>query len=300
MQNNDFDESQLSTLRQLILDNIFQDFKEPGKRWIRNFLEPIVWLSIHRFAEIANTFDRMVGGVGFQEAVNHLLSSLVSGIDSTGNENIPQDGPLLIVSNHPGTYDSLVIAAKLPRDDLNIIASNFPLLQNLPLTRRRLIFVNPHADTNISTFRSSIRHLESGGSVLIFPSGRVEPDPAILSSAMGALHNWSPSIELLLKKVPQTKILVSIVSGVLSPLFLNNPLTGLWRGVRDPLAVAEVTQIAFQILFTRWFKTKPKITFNLPSTVDELLEREGNIYQSLLAEASSMMLDHIPVSSVSP
>ena len=295
MRTYDQEESRIDTLRLSILDNMFQDFNTPRKRWLRNLLEPIVWLSIDRFAKIANTFDRMVGADGFQAAVNHLLALFVSCIDSSGVENVPQDGPLLIVSNHPGAYDSLVIAANLPRDDLNIIATDYPLLKNLPLASRRLIFVNPHAEVNISVFRSSIRHLESGGSILIFPGGRIEPDPAISSNALGALDNWSPSIEFLLKKVPQTNVLVSIVSSVLSPIFLYNPFARLWKGVRDPLAVAEVTQVAFQLLFTRWFKMKPKISFNFPFTVEELLSRDNRILQSVLAEANSLMLDHLPV-----
>jgi hypothetical protein len=59
-----------------------------------------------------------------------------------------------------------------------------------------LIYIDPHAPINISGVRSMIRHLEFGGSVLIFLSGRVEPDPAILPSAHQALQNWSQSIEL--------------------------------------------------------------------------------------------------------
>jgi len=295
MQNLIQEEPQNSTLRQIVLDNIFQDFNSPGRLWIRKMLEPWVWLSIHRFVNLASTFDRMVGGVGFQKAVDHILAPFVEGVDSSGVENVPVEGPLLIVSNHPGTYDSLVIASNLPRDDLNIIATNFPILKNLPVTSKRLIFVDPHAGMNLSVFRSSIRHLRAGGSVLIFPSGRIEPDPAIFPSAVDALVKWSPSIELLLEKVPQTKVLVSIVSGVLSPMFLKNPLMNLWKGMRDPLAISEVTQIAFQVLFTKWFQTKPKITFNFPITVDELLSRNERVYQTVLAEASCLMQDHLPV-----
>ena len=100
-----------------------------------------------------------------------------------GREHIPQEGPLLIVSNHPGAIDGIAIGASLPRDDLSVVATGFPLLKRLPSASQRIIFIDPHAPINLAGVRSTISHLEGGGAVLIFPSGRVEPDPAILPSA---------------------------------------------------------------------------------------------------------------------
>jgi len=199
----------------------------------------------------------------------------------------------LIVSNHPGSYDSVAIAASLPRDDLQIIATGYPLLRRLPNASRHLIYMDPHADTNISTVRTSIRHLESGGAVLIFPRGRVEPDPAVLPGAREGLRAWSPSVELFLRRVPQTQILVTIVSGVLSPVFLRNPLIKFWHGLRDPQAIAEVTQVLAQMLFSKWVQLTPKISFGMPQTVDELLQNSETLYQSIITEASQLLDTHI-------
>jgi hypothetical protein len=148
---------------------------------------------------------------------------------------------------------------------------------------------------NITGVRSTIQHLRAGGSVLIFPSGRVEPDPAILPNASQALQNWSPSIELFLRKVPQTQVIVTIVSGVLSPVFLHNPLIRLWSGMRDPLAIAEVTQIFTQMILKNRFRMTPKISFDIPQTVDELRRDYESIYQAMLAKASCLMNDHLSV-----
>jgi hypothetical protein len=151
---------------------------------------------------------------------------------------------------------------------------------------------------NIAGVRSTIRHLEAGGAVLIFPSGRVEPDPAILPNARDLLKNWSPSIELFLRKVPETQVMVTIVSGVLSPVFLHNPLVRMWRGVRDPLAIAEITQIVTQIILKKRFRTTPKISFDFPYKVDELRRDYENVYQSILDKASNLMVDHLPTVEV--
>ena len=44
-----------------------------------------------------------------------LLSQLVTGVTVRGAEAIPLTGPLIVVSNHPGAYDSVAILASLPR-----------------------------------------------------------------------------------------------------------------------------------------------------------------------------------------
>ena len=163
----------------------------------------------------------------------------------------------------------------------------------LPNTSKHLIYMDPHADTNVSTVRTSIRHLESGGAILIFPRGRVEPDPAVMPGAQESVRAWSPSVELFLRRVPQTQILVTIVSGVLSPVFLRNPLIKLWKGLGDPQTIAEVTQALTQMLFSKLVQLMPKISFGIPQTVDELLRNSETLYQSIITEASQLLNTHI-------
>ena len=283
---------ELTTLRRTLLNDLFKDFDHSRKIWLRKTLEPLVWLSAHRFVGMMARLDKNVAYAGFREAVGQFLSPYVSGIDLIGREHIPEEGPLLIVSNHPGTCDSLAIAASLPRDDLNIIATNYPLLQKLPAISRHLIYTNPQTDPNMSMVRSTVRHLESGGAVLLFPSGRVEPDPAIFPGALDTLHAWSTSLDLFLRKVPQTKVVVTIVSGMLSPIFLHNPLIRLWQGVRDPLAIAEVTQVITQLIFKKWVHIQPQISFNTPLTIEELVGKWEGIHP-MIAEARKLMLEHL-------
>lgn len=294
MGNKDQISIQVADLRKSILDDIFKDFADSRNKWIRTILEPLVWFSAHRFAGMAADLDNNIRLYGLRQALAKFVAPFVRDVEIDGREHIPHDGPLLIVSNHPGAMDSIAIGANLPRDDLNVVATSFPLLRRLPSASQRIIFVDPHAPTNLAGVRSTIRHLEDGGAVLIFPSGRVEPDPAILPSARLALQYWSPSIELFLRKVPETQVMVTIVSGVLAPIFLHNPLIRLWRGVRDPLAIAEVTQIVTQMILKKRFRMTPRISFDLPHTVEELLSDYESIYQSVLAKANCLMINHLP------
>jgi len=287
------DSDQLAALRSSILDDIFKDFNQARKRWIRKLLEPLAFFSIHRFAKLMLSLDNTISQDGFRQALHDLAAYFVNDIGVLGYEHIPKDGPLLIISNHPGTVDSAAIGAKLPRDDLNIIASDFPLLQRLPYASRHLIFIDPHARMNLSGVRSTINHLKAGGSVLIFPSGRVEPDPAIMPDAIDKILNWSPSIEFFLNKVPQTQVVVTIVSGVLSPLFLNNPLNHLLRGIRDPLMIAEVSQVITQMMLKKRFRMNPHISFDLPQSVDDMRRDYESIYQAVIEKANQLMSDHL-------
>ena len=285
---------QVADLRQSILDDIFKDFADPRKKWVRTILEPLIWFSAHRFASLAANLDNTTTLHGFRQALREFVAPFVHDMDLNGQEHIPEEGPLLIVSNHPGAIDSIAIGASLPRDDLSILATSFPLLQRLPSASQHLIYINPHAPANLAGVRSTIKHLENGGAVLIFPSGRVEPDPAILPNARDKIQNWSPSIELFLRKVPETRVVVTIVSGVLAPIFLHNPLIGLWSGVRDPLAIAEVTQVVTQMILNKRFLMTPRISFDIPQTVSELRRDYESAYQSILAKANHLMNDHLP------
>jgi len=87
--------------------------------------------------------------------------------------------------------------------------------------------------------------------------------------------------------------MVTSVSGVLVPIFLHNPLMRVWSGVRDPLMIAEVTQVVTQLVLRKRFRMTPRISFDIPRTVDKLCCDYGNAYQSILAQASRLMTNHL-------
>ena len=177
-----------------------------------------------RFSEIFAKLDQDVAAFGLTEAVTRMLPNFVSKTKAFGAENIPAEGPLLVTSNHPGTYDALSIVANAPRDDFKVIVGGMPFLKKLPITSRHLIHsdrLNNNVRANV--VRSSIRHLQAGGAVLIFPSGQIDPDPAVLPGAIDALQKWSKSIAIMLRRAPDTQLLTTITSGVLHERFTRSP-----------------------------------------------------------------------------
>src|SRR4030042_574195 len=184
----------VESLTQYITDEIFRLFKQTPHSWARRTLGPFFRLPTHRFAQVACTFDRYVEEYGFREAARRILPIFAQAFDVQNVENIPLEGPLLITSNHPGTCDSLVIAASIPRPDLKIVATGVPFMQGLKNAANNLIYTPRDVHERMLVVRSVIRHLKDGGAVLIFPTGRIDPDPALSPEAANDLGKWSPRL----------------------------------------------------------------------------------------------------------
>ncbi|NMC14563.1 MAG: hypothetical protein GYA34_16955 [Chloroflexi bacterium] len=285
----------IATLRQTLIDEIGNAFGLPKQYIIRCFFDPLFWLPAERFAKIGIRFDQIVAERGFCEAARWILPRFVQDIFALGSDQIPPEGPLLVTSNHPGTVDSLAITAALCRNDIKIVASGIPFIKNLPFTRQHIIFVTQNIQERMLAIREGIRHLQKGGALLIFPSGNLDPDPAVLPGANESLTRWSSSLEIILRKAPQTNVLITIVSGVLSQSCIQHPLTRLRKGFRERQKLAEFLQVIQQLLSYKNFELIPRITFEmLQSPIDH---RSSNLswsnLQSLINKAQQLLEVHL-------
>ncbi len=102
-------------------------------------------------------------------------------------DNIPQSGPLIVVSNHPfGILDGLVMGYLLSRmrGDFRIMAHN--VFDRAPELRDIILPVSfdgtkEAADLNIRTRRTALDFLTNGGAIGIFPGGTVATARKLLS-----------------------------------------------------------------------------------------------------------------------
>jgi len=219
---------------------------------------------VQRFALPAVEFDEDVSRFGFNEAARRFLRHFVHEMHVRGAERIPAEGPLLVVSNHPGTVDGLAIAAHLPRPDLKIVVSGVPFIRHLRAAANHLIYSSLDTVERMLVVRSAIRHLQEGGAVLLFPSGGLDPDPAAMPGALQELEAWSPSLEVILRRVPAARVVVTAVSGVLHPLWARSPVIYLRRGRRNQQRVAEFFQVIQQVLFPNSLRVSPSVCFAEP------------------------------------
>lgn len=284
----------VSELRRSLTDDLMRLLGLPKDGMPHRVLNPFLWAPANTFSKLADTFDRYVEQIGLREACHWALSRFAQEAEVQGSEHIPSEGPLLIASNHPGTIDGLAIASYVPRPDLKIVITGIPFVQKLRSTAQHLIYTTLDPHERMTTVRSIIRQLEYGGSLLIFPSGTVDPDPDIMPGAYEALEDWSPSLDIILRKVPQTQVLVTIVSGVLKPSFLRNPLARLHKGLRERQKVAEFLQVAQQLIFPKSLSLVPRVSFAPPVSVLQLQRSEGStsVLRSVVEKAQQLLAEH--------
>ncbi|MCX8062419.1 MAG: 1-acyl-sn-glycerol-3-phosphate acyltransferase [Anaerolineales bacterium] len=251
-------------LRRLLLDEVIKALGLIKFGYLGRCLEPLFVPAVQRFAELAAGFDQEVSRSGFRQAARSVLSVFAEQVQVQLEAPLPEQGPLLVLSNHPGVIDSLVLASHLAREDLRIVASGVPFLRHLQTTSSYLIFSSQDPFERMRAVRSIIRHLQNGGSVLIFPAGKIEPDPAFMPGAAEELTKWSPSLEVIVRRVPKVQLVVTAVSGVLHPSWMRNPFVRLRRGRLNQQRTAEFLQVIQQMISPKSAKPSPRALIGSP------------------------------------
>ncbi len=265
-------------------------FKRPT--WVTRCLYPVFYIPALRISRLLVELDRNIAVTGWNTAVNQFLSHLASGLNLICQENLPQAGPLMVVCNHPAALDVVILSAAIRRDDLKFLASDIPIVQMLPNIAWHSIPVYNDISRRLHTVRSAIRHLQQGGALFLFPRGDVEPDPAVSPGAVESLSGWSPSIELLLRQVPETTTVVAMAYGMLSSGWYKNPFIQLWKRYEQRQKVAEIFQIASQLLTGKTPSATPTIVFSPQFSFAELGGSgapQGTILAQLTGEARRML-----------
>ncbi|MBF0480774.1 MAG: lysophospholipid acyltransferase family protein [Desulfovibrionaceae bacterium] len=137
-------------------------------------------------------------------------------------ERIPKQGPLIVVCNHPfGGLEGVILAEMLlrVRPDVKIMANM--ILRRIHEFADLFIFVDPFAGPgaqvrNIAPLRQSLRWLQGGGALGVFPAGEVAS--LKLSEGRVAEPVWNPNIARLIEKTGAT-VLPICFEGANGPLF---------------------------------------------------------------------------------
>jgi hypothetical protein len=285
----------VNELRKSLIDEIIKSVGLPRTPFWRKIFSPIFWLPTDRFSRFGSNFDKLLTKSGFNKAFINALSFFVGDVEVHGGNNIPKKGPLLVVSNHPGTYDTVVIAAHLPRNDVKIVSSDIPFIQKMRNANRHFLFTTRDTYKRMIVIKRAIRHLRDGGAILIFPSGHIDPEPAFMPEAMKELEMWSRVVEIFLSKVPETNIQVAIVSNVLSQKYFRNLLTRLRKHWRDRQRIAEFLQVIDQMVFRKKSPDVPKISFAEVFGLKDISESGGTkeLMPYVISRAKEMMALHI-------
>ncbi len=257
-----------------------------GPQVIRRLLRPALQPAARRFAEQMLEFDDTVGSAGLRIGGATCLSFYIRRMRIYHVEHLPAEGPLLILANHPGLYDTIGLFAGIPRPDLRVIAAERPFLQALVHVSQHLFYVPEQARERLSLLRNVARHLRHGGAVLTFPAGTIEPDPALLCGAQAALASWSSSLELLARLAPDLTIVPAIVSQVLTPAAMRHPLVRLRRSQDSRHRLAAVLQVTNPARYP----VDMQIEFGRPIRGAGTSEADGvRMREQTMAEASRLI-----------
>lgn len=120
--------------------------------------------------------------VPFFEAAIRLLDLDVQ-FSASRLAQIPKDGPLIVVANHPfGVLDGLIISwlISLRRTDFKVLTNS--VLDALPEAKPWLLPVDfagtrEAVAANVEMRRAALAHVKGGGCVVVFPAGGVSTVP---------------------------------------------------------------------------------------------------------------------------
>lgn len=282
----------VTRIRRAITQEIYNAFGLPRQWWGRRVFDPLFWLPTNRFAVRVAQFEEDAGRAGTAEAARNMLRGFVKNVCVWGAENIPAQGPLLLAGNHPGAYDGLAVLTGLRRSDVHIVASGVDFTRSLPVMSQRLIYVTPDAGVRMQAARQCLRHLNSGGALLIYPTGLVDPDPALWSEAAHkTLLNWSHSLTMLLTRVVQTQLVIVTTSHVLSEAAMRSPLIRIVRPEWRQRRLAEYIQVIQQLVLGRRLDLAPRVSFAPAISMREMNSAE--IQRTVLEAAGVALTAHL-------
>lgn len=291
-------QDQVALYRETLVEEIFFALGCSRDGVIRKLLGPLAQLPAGRLGRIAARADNEVGLSGLSGGARLILPDLSIWPTARGVENIPREGPLLVVSNHPGGFDSLAIMSFVPRKDLKVLISDVALTRALSNARRYFIYVPENDAGRSKALQESIGHLKSGGALLIFAHAEVEPDPELGPGASEAIQEWSRSIEIMLRRVPETWLQVTIVSGAVMAKFMHSPITQIRKGAAKRQKLAEVLQICRQMLFPRSVRTDIRISF---AKAVRAMDLAGNdLMLAVIQIARRLLEDHLAFLKTAP
>ena len=214
-----------------------------------------------------------------------------------GLENIPQEGPCVIVSNHPhGMSDGLMLGdiVMKRRSDIRIVVNEF--LNCVRGMRPYLITVDVYGGdearrANMAGMREMLKWLREGHCLILFPSGSA----ASWSAEDGRVIDdpWQTNMAAIIRKTEATVVPMHF-SGENGPLF--QLVTRLCKEKRSALLAREIKRDRKTLHRVRVGKAIPANRIAMLETDDALIDflRLSSMMQRYPAEPANKGVTFVP------
>src|SRR5512143_3154201 len=113
----------VAALTEINLDDMLVSLAWQDSRLGRSVVRALFYSTAEKFALNVMDYDNGVAEGGLAEGSRRLLSPMVHEVIVVGAEHIPLQGPILVLSNHPGLTDTIALFSCIPRTDLRVLAT---------------------------------------------------------------------------------------------------------------------------------------------------------------------------------
>jgi len=223
---------------------------------VRRIVEAMAQVPSRRLGERLARFDADVGARGLAVAARSVMRVFGARVEVVGRA--PASGAVLVITNHPGAYDSLATMAALGRDDVALLAADRAFLRAMPHVSEHLVFVADSrtrggALARAAGLRAALAWLEAGHVLVQYGAGAIEPDLRFAATdataddgaddVLDVLGEWSLGTGVMVERALKlgVSIVPALVSGVHSARAKRLPFVR-WADRRGITTIAPLLQ----------------------------------------------------------